>query len=341
MNDFQILGIAPGSDDETIKKAWRKLAKKFHTDRLPNSKEAHDRIASINAAHDRIVAGKPNMGDRDQKGRPPKQADIKTQPFRGFEDLRKSSTVTRPPRPHPFSHQRPSPQSASAPLAPDDASNDPVRSAMKGKQVHLEPNAADTDQRREERIAAARANAVQKFTREHSVPSVEVQDQRMRAPIDARVMQADIDVSAAGKDAMRDALERRMRQEAFRRVTELRGHYADPRQAVDTNRGDLPGFHMADHIAFKGRKVQIHVLEMAKDGRNIVAMPDLMMVDQNTVRQGNSVHLYEIIGKDGRQSQKLDASYNPIKGAMAVDVEFVFGSDRCRTKTRSQADEQR
>jgi molecular chaperone DnaJ len=49
---YQILGISRSASEEEIKKAYRKLAMKYHPDRNPNDKEAEKRFKEISHAYD-------------------------------------------------------------------------------------------------------------------------------------------------------------------------------------------------------------------------------------------------------------------------------------------------
>jgi curved DNA-binding protein len=48
---YAVLGVAPGSDDETIKQAYRKLARQYHPDVKPGDKQAEERFKEINEAY--------------------------------------------------------------------------------------------------------------------------------------------------------------------------------------------------------------------------------------------------------------------------------------------------
>ncbi|HLP43392.1 MAG TPA: J domain-containing protein [Fibrobacteria bacterium] len=49
---YKILGVAKDADADAVKKAYRKLAAKYHPDKNPGSKQAEDRFKEINEAHE-------------------------------------------------------------------------------------------------------------------------------------------------------------------------------------------------------------------------------------------------------------------------------------------------
>lgn len=60
MNPYEVLGVPQGADEETIKKAYKRLVKKYHPDRYINSpmaKMADEKMKEINMAYD-ILTGK-------------------------------------------------------------------------------------------------------------------------------------------------------------------------------------------------------------------------------------------------------------------------------------------
>ncbi|MEI6737626.1 MAG: DnaJ domain-containing protein, partial [Pseudomonadota bacterium] len=49
---YEILGLNSDASDDEIKKAYRKLAMKFHPDRNPDSKEAEDKFKEGKEAYE-------------------------------------------------------------------------------------------------------------------------------------------------------------------------------------------------------------------------------------------------------------------------------------------------
>lgn len=64
---YEVLGIAKGASDDEIKKAYRKMAKKYHPDLHPGDKEAEASFKEVNEAYE-ILSDKDKKARYDQFG---------------------------------------------------------------------------------------------------------------------------------------------------------------------------------------------------------------------------------------------------------------------------------
>ena len=52
---YSVLGITPGADDETIKKAYRQKCKQYHPDLHPDDPSAEEHFKEVQAAYSEIM----------------------------------------------------------------------------------------------------------------------------------------------------------------------------------------------------------------------------------------------------------------------------------------------
>lgn len=71
---YKILGVAKNASEEEIKKAYRKLARKYHPDVNPNDKEAHKKFQDINEANE-VLSDPEKRKKYDQYGKDWKHAE--------------------------------------------------------------------------------------------------------------------------------------------------------------------------------------------------------------------------------------------------------------------------
>jgi molecular chaperone DnaJ len=64
---YKILGVGKNASDDEIKKAYRKLARKYHPDRNPGDKQAEERFKEISQAHD-VLSDQDKRRDYDRAG---------------------------------------------------------------------------------------------------------------------------------------------------------------------------------------------------------------------------------------------------------------------------------
>jgi len=82
---YQILGVNTSAGDEEIKRAYRKLAMKYHPDKNPNKKEAEERFKEINEAY-AVLSDKEKRKQYDTYGAEGfRQRFTQEDIFRGFD----------------------------------------------------------------------------------------------------------------------------------------------------------------------------------------------------------------------------------------------------------------
>ncbi len=64
---YEILGVAKDVTDADLKKAYRKLARKYHPDVNPDDQEAEKKFKEISAAYD-ILSNPEKRAEYDQMG---------------------------------------------------------------------------------------------------------------------------------------------------------------------------------------------------------------------------------------------------------------------------------
>ena len=64
---YKVLGVSPDASDEDIKRAYRKLAKKYHPDLNPGDTEAEQKFKEVNEAYE-VLSDKDKRARYDQFG---------------------------------------------------------------------------------------------------------------------------------------------------------------------------------------------------------------------------------------------------------------------------------
>lgn len=87
---YDILGLNEGANEDEIKKAYRKMSKKYHPDLNPNNKEAEDKFKQVVEAYE-ILTGKQKPKNTNQ-GNPFEGFN----PFGGFNPFHRAANKAKP-----------------------------------------------------------------------------------------------------------------------------------------------------------------------------------------------------------------------------------------------------
>ena len=79
---YKILGVSKTASEQDIKKAYRKLARKYHPDLNPNDKEAEKKFKAVNEANE-VLSNPENRKKYDQYGKDWEHAEAFEQAKRG------------------------------------------------------------------------------------------------------------------------------------------------------------------------------------------------------------------------------------------------------------------
>ena len=95
MNSFNedpyvILGLLPGAAEKKIKKAYRRLAKRYHPDKNPDDPEAEKKFKQVQRAYERLSKDKNLKDVRTSVGQERKPSGDSADPFFSFFTALKS-----------------------------------------------------------------------------------------------------------------------------------------------------------------------------------------------------------------------------------------------------------
>jgi molecular chaperone DnaJ len=83
---YEILGLSENASDQEIKKAYRRLAKKYHPDANPNNKMAEQRFKEVSEAHD-VLSNPQKRKQYDQLRKMGQGGFTGFEGFKGYEDV--------------------------------------------------------------------------------------------------------------------------------------------------------------------------------------------------------------------------------------------------------------
>ncbi|MBP3683967.1 MAG: J domain-containing protein [Oscillospiraceae bacterium] len=89
---YKVLGLSPDASDEEVKRAYRRLAKKYHPDLNPGDKEAARRMQEVNSAYEQIKNPEKFRQQSQQQGSYGDPFSGWYDPFGGYRQQQSSQT---------------------------------------------------------------------------------------------------------------------------------------------------------------------------------------------------------------------------------------------------------
>jgi curved DNA-binding protein CbpA len=301
---LRILDLQPGATLDEIKASYRRLVKIHHPDLSDDKDAATRRMVEINSAFTFLV---------NQPGGKAANSDAKP------------SQTSQKPEPKSFWDEFCKAQWGETADSVKPAEGDEIiKQAFQRFGWHLgQPKKAkktsakkpSADDGKPKADNAAKAPEAPKIALKLKLASSSL-------PVDALAMNEDQIAS------LTHALVLRVRQEAFALTVKSNdGNYSMFNGSAFVRPDQMPGFHLCDAIRFEGRMLHVHLRSAAQVGRNIIALPHLVQIDDKMIQICETIGIYCLTrDKAGAQTARLSLQTGIVKDGRDFAITVHFGA---------------